>query len=267
MLFFIDESWQLSADRKHKAGVLCAIPIGSGNFNQFSLELFNLKKKHLGFVGGNLEIKGHRLLQRYYFKLEKKFSDQSTQLNLARDILSLCENSGLKAFATVTFPKEELDLACANPNQLERPFFFLFERINQFMKENHPDMIAKLVFDDRDVQTNNRISASVSNFLHKSHVGKSFDRILKAPLFAISKENAGIQMADICGYIIGRRFTGDRDEISQFFQRVKAFQYVSAELAGKLPSGDPCPLKGIKVIKKERADGKNIPIGPGSDDE
>ncbi len=267
MLFFIDESWQLSADKKHKAGVLCAIPIDSQNFNDFSVQLFNLKKKHLGFEGGNLEIKGHKLLQRYYFKLEKKFQDKSVQLNLARDILSLCEKSGLKAFATVTFPKEELDLACANPNQLERPFFFLFERINQFMRENHTDMIAKLVFDDRDVKTNNRISASVSNFLHKSHVGKSFDRILKVPLFAISKENAGIQMADICGYIIGRWFTGDNGEISQFFRRVESFQYVSAELVGKLPNGDPCPLKGIKVIKKERADRKNIPIGPDSDED
>ncbi len=267
MLFFIDESWQLSEDKKYKAGVLCAIPIDSQNFNDFSVQLFNLKKKHLGYENGNLEIKGHRLLKRYYFKLEKKFPAESVQLNLARDILSLCEKSGLKAFATVTFPKKELDLACANPNQLERPFFFLFERINQFMREKHPDMIAKLVFDDRDVQTNNRISASVSNFLNKSQVGKTFDRILKVPLFAISKENAGIQMADICGYIIGRRFTGDREGISQFFQRIKAFQYVSAESVGKLPNGDPCPLKGIKAIKKERADRKNIPIGPDSDEE
>jgi hypothetical protein len=40
MLFFIDESWQLSEDKKHKAGVLRAIPIGNGDFNDFSAQAF-----------------------------------------------------------------------------------------------------------------------------------------------------------------------------------------------------------------------------------
>ena len=149
MLFFIDESWQLSKDLKYKAGVLSAISVPSNRFNEISQDAFNLKKKHLGYEAGGLELKGHKLFQRFYFRLEKK-GMQSTQLNLARDLFELCKKNGMKVFATVTFAPEELDLACANPNQLERPFSFLFERINLFMKENHPGMVAKLVFDDSD---------------------------------------------------------------------------------------------------------------------
>ena len=63
MLFFIDESWQLSEDRKHKAGVLSAIAMPSNRFNEISQEVFNLKKKHLGYQAGNLELKGHKLFQ------------------------------------------------------------------------------------------------------------------------------------------------------------------------------------------------------------
>lgn len=251
MLFFIDESWQLSADKNHKAGVLSAIPIPSDQFNRISQDVINLKRKYLGFEAGSLELKGHKIFARFYFRLEKK-GIPSDQLNLARSIYSLCETNGLKVFATVTFPKQELDLACANPNQLERPFFFLFERINQFMKENHSGAVAKLVFDDRGVATNERISKSVSNFFHKSHAGRSFDGIMKVPLFAISSENVGIQIADLVGHIIGRRFTGDQDLTKDFFKRAKILQYQSQELVGKLPDGSPGKLWGIKVIKKGR---------------
>lgn len=252
MFFFIDESWQLSEDKRHKAGVLSAIPMRSRDFNGFSVDAYNVKKKHLGFQGAGLELKGHKLFQRFYFRLEKK-GIASMQLNLARDLFSLCESRGIKAFATITFPEHEHDLACANPEQLERPFFYLFERINQFMLEEHPGFVATLVFDDRGVSTNQRISKSISNFFHKSQTGRTFEKILKVPFFAISSENVGIQIADLFGHIIGRRFTGDKEITTEFFQRVKAMQYESREVVEKLSSGQEIKRRGIKVIKDKHA--------------
>ncbi len=253
MLFFIDESWQASGDKRHKAGVLAAAAIPSGRFNEISENIRALKRKHLGMEAGDLELKGKKMFQRFYFRLEKK-GVSSDQLKLARSIYSLCENEGLKVFATVTFPESEIDLSCANPDQLERPFFFLFERINQFMREAHVDAVAKLIFDDRGVETNQRLSKTVSNFFHKSATGKQFDKILKVPLFAISGENIGIQIADLMGHIIGRRFTGDQVLTVEFFKRVKLMQYQSQELVGKHVDGSPGKLWGIKVIKKGRED-------------
>lgn len=244
MLFFIDETWQQTGDKKHKAGVLGAIPISSPVFNDLSVQVYNIKKKYLGFQAADLELKGHKLFQRYYFRLEQK-GIKSDQLNIAREVFSLCDTFGVKTFASVTFEKSELDLACANADQLERPFFYLFERINQFMKENHPNLVAKLIFDDRGVPMNQRVSKAISNFFHKSQIGRSFDKILKVPFFAISSENIGIQMADLVGHIIGRRFTGDKNITVEFFKKVKAMQFESKELKG--PEGQP--VKGIKAIR------------------
>jgi len=249
LLFFIDESWQATHNNKYKAGVLSAVQIKSHNFNACSMEIHNLKIKHLGARAGNIEIKGREILRNYLFGLEAK-GIQSKELNLARDILTYMGGSGMQLFASVVFAKEEIDLSCADVNQLERPFFFLFERIDLFMKENHPGLMAKLIFDDRGVQFNSKISKSVSNFFHKSTRGQSFDAIIKVPFFAISGENIGIQMADIVSYILGARFTGDRRQ-AEFFSRVKNMEYTSRKLIDI--NGSALPLKGFKVLKEKEA--------------
>ncbi len=245
MLFFIDESWQSTCDNKYKVGVLSAIQIQSHDFNECSSKIFGLKVQHLGYKNLEIELKGKEFLKNYLFKLEAK-SIQSDKLNLVRDVLAYMKIRGVQFFASVVFSKKDIDLACADANQLERPFFFLFERIDLFMKENYPGLMAKLIFDDRGVQCNENVSKSVSNFFHKSKTGKSFDTIIKAPFFAISSENVGIQMADLGAYILGARFTGDRKKI-EFFKKVKELEFISKTLIDK--NGSPKPVLGIKVIK------------------
>ncbi len=247
MLFFIDESWQSTPDQQYKAGVLSAIALQSQDFNSISQQVRGLKQRWLGFQAADLELKGAKLLQRYYFRLEQRGVDSSQQLNLARGIFALCKTMGIKSFASITFEQSEIDLACANQNQLERPFFFLFERINQFMKESFPHLTAMIVFDDRGVATNERISKSVSNFFHKSSVGKTFDHILKVPFFAISTENIGIQITDLVGHVIGRRFTGDRSA-HEFFELAKEMQFRGDEKMVNA-EGKTFTLRGWKVVK------------------
>lgn len=249
MLFFIDESWQSTHDNKFKVGALSAIQIKSNDFNECSTQIFGLKIKNLGPECRDAELKGNELLKNYVFGLESK-GIKSKNLNLVREILEYIKTRGIRLFASVVFAKEEINLACPNADQLERPFFFLFERIDLFMKENYPGMIAKLVFDDRGVQFNKNISKSISNFLHRSRVGQSFDTIMKVPFFAISSENIGIQVADIAAYILGARFTGDRKKI-EFFKKLKEIEFISntrIEVYGK-----KIPLKGIKVINEKEA--------------
>jgi hypothetical protein len=250
MLFFIDESWQSTCDGKYKVGVLSAIQIKSHDFNECSMQIYNLKLKHLGFkAASEFEIKGKDVFKNYVFKLESK-GIPSNILNLAREILGYMKTSGVSFFASVVFSKEELDLACADVDLLERPFFFLFERIDLFMKENHPGLMAKIIFDDRGYQTNTKISKSVSNFFHKSRAGQSFDTIIKVPFFAISSENAGIQIADLAAYILGARFTGDREK-REFFAKIKELEFNSRTLVEV--NGRNVPVRGFKVIKEKEA--------------
>jgi hypothetical protein len=118
------------------------------------------------------------------------------------------------------------------------------------MKENHPGLMAKLIFDDRGVQNNKNISASVSNFFHKSHAGQSFDNIIKVPFFGISTQNVGIQIADIVASILGKRFTGNIEQI-EFFKKAKELEFKSRTLFEI--KGKKMPLNGFKVIKEKEA--------------
>ena len=250
MLFFLDESWQITSDKKYKVGVIAAFQINSHDYNECSKQLYILKSKHWGSTSGNNEIKGKGIFKNFNFNLEEK-GIVSYELNLARDIFSYLKTLGTTCFASVVFAQNELDLACANPSQLERPFFFLFERIDLFMKENHPGLKAKLIFDDRGVQVNKAISKSVSNFFHKSQKGLIFDSIIKVPLFAISTENIGIQLADMVSHILGGRFTGNIRKF-EFFRGAKELEYKSRKLfPGK--EGKQYPLNGFKIIKEKTA--------------
>lgn len=246
MLFFIDESWQSSLNKKHKVGVLSAMQINSRDFNECSKQIYRLKSAFLGVNSG--EIKGKDLFKNFYFKLEARCI-KSNGLELARNIFGYMETLGVRYFASIVFSEKEIDLACENVDQLERPYYFLFERIDQFMKDNCPDLMAKLIFDDRGVESNKKTSKSLINFFHKCKVGQSFDSIIKVPLFAISSENVGIQMADVGAYVLGKRFTGDKKSI-EFFTKVKALQFINKTPVVEI-NGKKLPLKGFKVIREK----------------
>ena len=181
---------------------------------------------------------------------------KSDQLNLARDVFDYAEHHGIKGFASIVRDEKEVDLSCADVKQLERPFFFLFERINYFMQEHYPDLTATLVFDDRGIAQNEKISQSVSNFFHLSQKGKTFDRIMKVPLFAISSENVGIQLADMIGHIIGRRETGDEKVIAEFWKKAKQLEYKSKVEVG-LEGAKKFHLFGYKVARSHGKDEKD----------
>lgn len=247
MLFFLDESWQLTKNDKYKVGILAAVQIKSHDYNECSKQFYILKSKYLGAAAGNKEIKGNGIFRNYLFDLEAK-GIASHELNLARDAFAYVKTLGVACFASVVFAQKEVDLACADATQLERPFFFLFERINLFMKENHPGLKAKLIFDDRGIQVNKAISKSVSNFFHKSQAGQVFDSIVKVPLFAISTESVGIQLADMIAYILGARFTGNIEKF-EFFRKVKELEYKSRALFSA--DGKQYLLNGFKVIKEK----------------
>lgn len=257
MLFFIDESWQTSPDGKRQAGVLSAVALKSHNFNKCSQDIFSLRVKHSGYDAAKLELKGRSVLKPYLFKLETS-GVKSIQLQLMREILAYAATMKTVAFASIVFDKKEIDLDCADVNHLERPFFFLFERINLFMKENHPELIAKLIFDDRGIETNQRVSKAVSNFFHKSRKGQSFDRILKVPFFAISNENVGIQLADIAAYIVGKSFTGDK-QLKEFGRLIRNLEFKSLERL-LADDGKQYYKYGFKVIKEKEAGGPQASV-------
>lgn len=255
MLFFIDESWQATPDKKYKVGILAATQMKDHDFNQCSQDVYQLKVKHLGYAAGNLELKGNGIFRRYVFGLEAK-GIVSKELNLARDILAYLHTIGIVLFGSVVLEEREVDLECADSNQLERPFFFLFERIHLFMKENHPGEMAHLIFDDRGIAANKKISSSVSNFFHKSARGREFDSIIKVPYFAISTENIGIQLADMVAYTLGAHVV-NRREVGEFYKKIKGLEFKSRTLFDT--GTNMRPHYGFKYLKKKEAGDSDNP--------
>lgn len=248
MLFYIDESWQKTSDNKMAIGVLAAIQIKAHDFNKISTDIHRLEVTHLGYQAGNIELKGKAIFSDYIFGLEEK-GIKSNNLELARELLKYLDSLGSKCFASIVESENEMPLECANADNLDRPFFFLFERINLFMEENYPGLMAHLIFDDRGVQANNSISRAVSNFLHKSQVGKSFDKMIKVPSFAISTNNIGLQLADIVAYTIGKHHVHP-GRINEFHRAIKSLEYLSRK---KIPVGDKeYPLYGFKVVRDKK---------------
>ena len=84
-------------------------------------------------------------------------------------------------------------------------------------------------------------------------MGKSFDRIIKVPLFAISSENVGIQLADMAGHIIGRREIGDEKTVDEFWKRLKQIEYKSKAEISK-DRGKKYYLFGFKVARRQGRD-------------
>lgn len=252
MLFFIDESWQQDQTGKTKVGVLAAIQIKAHNFNQLSSDIYQLKVKNLGYELGNIEIKGRSIFREYSFNLEKR-GMVSQELSLARNIFDRLTIEGANFFASRVFAEQEITLNCADENHLDRPFFYLFERINLFMEENYPSSMAHLIFDDRGAQDNSRISSAVSNFLHKSHIGKRFDNIIKFPSFAISTKNVGLQIADMAAYLLAKRHFKPA-MIQEFDKKLKKLEFKSRQLF-KMNERE-YPLYGFKTVgRKEKEAG------------
>ena len=127
------------------------------------------------------------------------------------------------------------------------------------MEENYPGLMAKLIFDDRGIEVNRKISESVSNFFHKSHAGQSFERIIKVPCFAISKDNVGLQIADIVAYILGKEIMVG-NQIKEFREKVKKLEFISRKL---FDVGDRrYPIFGFKTIKDKEEEAGDL-FSPG----
>jgi len=93
---------------------------------------------------------------------------------------------------------------CEDMSAMDVSFRYLFERIDMFMKIEHPNQLAKLAFDDRDYPIKQTYSPPSTTFFHRSSAGLSLELIIPTPFFAISQAHTvGLQLADLVPSHIG----------------------------------------------------------------
>ncbi|HEY3932085.1 MAG TPA: DUF3800 domain-containing protein [Verrucomicrobiae bacterium] len=247
MLIFFDESFRQSrSPHKRSFGVLAGVAIPEKEMHRVSTDIFQLKLKHFGQeFASEKEIKGKDLLKNRVFQhLEK--GNKTANLNFTEDLLQYIKYKKIYVFGCVCFEKDIQRFKCNDVKVLDNTFRYIFERVDMFMKIEHQNQLAKLVFDDRDYGTNHPNAAAITNFFTRSPRGLALNSILKTPFFAISQaQNIGLQLADFVTTIIGLRFESCV-HIRPYYELLKPCIY-SYMLEGKRITG----LKLIKGIPKE----------------
>jgi len=241
MLVFFDESFRQSrSSHKRAFGVLAGVAIPEKDFHRVSTDVFQLKLKHFGHAfASEKEIKGKDLLKNRVFE-HLRMGDKRPNLYFTEDLLQYLESKRLPVFGCVCFEQgiEAIHrFKCTDVRTLDITFRYLFERVDMFMKIEHPNQLAKLVFDDRDYGTNHPNSAAITNFFVRSPHGLALSSILKTPFFAISQaQNVGLQLADFVTSIIGLRFESCL-HIQPYFDSLKRCIYNYTDNRGRRISG------------------------------
>jgi len=217
-------------------GILCGIAVPEKQLNKVMADVFQLKLKHLGVEYANeKEIKGKELLKPYVLKLEAR-GIRSKNLALASDLIEYIASKRLAVFGCVCFDDELRAFRCQDVRALDKTFRYVFERVDIYLKREHPNRLAKLIFDDRDYQTNKLNAEAITNFFVRSPAGLALDSIIKAPLFAISEaQNVGLQLADVVTTVVGLCFAGSA-EVKPYWNKLKPAIYRWPTGAGRMGS-------------------------------
>ena len=246
MLIFFDESFRKSKTASNTpVGILLGIAIKEEDISQIVSDIYNLKVKHFNYeIAKDMEIKGSELFKNWVFNLEKK-GEKSINLSFASELLDYIVYKGLKTIGCVCFEEKLHEFKCEDVRSLDKTFFFVFERVDIYMKMEYPNRMAKLIFDDRDFHINKNNSEAITNFFVRSPAGLALTSVIKTPLFAISQaQNIGLQLADFVTYIVGSRFIGDT-KMDMYWMNLKKTFY--SWDAGERKIGS-----SLKVIRKKK---------------
>jgi hypothetical protein len=238
MLVFFDESFRQSETQPGKSlGILCGIAIPEKQLSKVVADVFQLKLKHMGArYAREREIKGKELLKPYVLKLEAK-GIRSKNLALVSDLVDYIASKNLAVFGCVCFEDGLRAFRCIDVRSLDKTFRYIFERVDVYVKREYPDRMAKLIFDDRDYQTNKQNAETITNFFVRSPAGLALDSIIITPLFAISEaQNVGLQLADVVATIVGLRFAGSA-LVKPYWDKLKPAIYRWPTTAGRMGSG------------------------------
>jgi len=211
MLIFLDETFRTHKKTGNRLGVLSGVAVPEDAFHSLQSEIYHCRRPYHGQVlKPDDEMHGTHLLNNTTRRMLQE-KGYSYHYNLVEDVLSLARSRGLRVFGVACFRSDFSTFVCADETKLDLTYRYLFERIDNYMRREFPDRIAKLVFDNRDHKTDERNARAITNFFMRSRVGVSYDSILRVPFFALSQgHNYGLQLADLVTTVLGLRFQGYR---------------------------------------------------------
>lgn len=126
----------------------------------------------------------------------------------------------------------------------KKAYEFLLERIQHYMRDEHPKHQALIIMDDTSKQLNRAVAMKHAFFQRSGNVHLQFPQIVEYPFFTVSELSNGVQLADLLAYNAYRAFK--REDLSYpYFKMLLPFFYRrkdGAALDGLKVWPEPSPL-------------------------
>lgn len=154
----------------------------SGRIHALKRDVLNLDSK---------ELKGSGFLDRRTYRNKRAYR------TFAAEFFSAVCNMPVTIFAVIM--RGPFGLNAPDGNHLERRFQYLLERIDLLAEEN--GSMATVIFDG-DHGSFKGLSDKFTRFLYRSDRGRTMANITDTPFFVDSANSIGIQIADMCAYVV-----------------------------------------------------------------
>lgn len=215
MWCYVDESWQTGV--KEHVGVLAGVVGPATQFAELTKLMYRIRKKYYGIEHARdlaRELKGKSLLSNNSLKHQEKGYSKNT--TVAREVLEWVAASDMKVVGITVYGASAPPLLSQEAKDLARPFKELCIRVMTCVPEGKT---CQMVFDQR-VGAQQSIAIAVHNYI-AGMVDNS--RLSPFPLMGVSNTLAGLQLADIVAYILGRYSRGD-DRFLWWYKKVSSLQ-------------------------------------------
>lgn len=252
--FYIDESG--SPDTHHEpllngetpVFTLNSICVREDDWKKIDRDYLKLKTRFFSKEIGTkraeyFEVKGHILTQRHN-------SNNRRYHAFIKQVLLLCQNYGIWFFSIIFIknPSSPTDKKSLYTMALQ----YLVERFHALLEESVDGGNGLMIIDSRMHNLNVEVAKSHLSFIFGHDTGKSFDKIIEAPMFADSRLTVGLQITDIIGSCIYTNyyyknsmfFPGaiDYSHMDKYWSYLLALQFKSTKLY------DGYPRNGYRLI-------------------
>lgn len=196
MLVFIDESGYPRPTDDNEYSVLMAVCIYEKDIREIDKDIYKLKQR---IYGKQDEIKSTNLIKKQ--TIEK---NRTKNKEYADEFVKIANKHNITTFSVIMKRPEELP--DVTEGILPKQYHLLMKKVEYFCERRNIEK-AIFIFDETNEKDDLETANSFNGFLHKSRLGKSFDRILETPLFVSSKITSSIQIADIFAGIVRQYYS------------------------------------------------------------
>ncbi len=198
MLVFLDESGHPRPTDNNIYSCLVAVCIEETDIRFMMRDIYMLKN---ALFGDQREIKASSVLHKRTFIRPMNYSKCKQYID---EVVNLFGQYNVKTFAVIV-ERPTIDIL-PQDGFLPKHYIPIIKIVERFC-ERENKLKSLFIYDVQELKEDERRALAFTNFLYKSSLGRTFNKILEVPLFASSSCTAGIQLADVAASIIRLNYT------------------------------------------------------------